>query len=432
MTTPVNPNLQPATRPLRRTTGDLVATAVIAVLAIGAVGAATLTAPIRNVDSVVAAEAPDKDVPKLSELPAELSTVFHADTAPIKGMYRPVISAGRIIVPTAHGAIGYAPNGERAWSYERSDRALCSIGQAWGEAVLTFHNGMGCGDVVALDAATGNHAATRSALNADSVWAISSNDRVGTLADSRVELWRDDMVRTVEYGHVADPQEPDLQPHPECTLTSALTRTELLAVTEICPSEVSGQPEQAWLRLQDATPDDAREPEVSGSAKLPSTNARLMAVGQKAAAYYVPAEDSSDHARVVSVDKEGSTLATSEVPASSLLDGVEGAGAFIPATADLPHHMTFFDGQRLILLNPNNLKVTLVIEDVIGTGVAVGESVVVPTKAGLSVMDWDSGEVLSETPVDRGDYDGPVYLSLVGGTIVEHRGDDIVALAAAA
>src|SRR5699024_9995009 len=129
------------------------------------------------------------------------------------------------------------------------------------------------------------------------VTAISSNDRVGTVSSDRVDLWRSDLVRTVEYGDVEAKQEPDLQPHEECTINSALTRTELLVVSESCP----GNKQVYHLRFQTTTPEDSREPELTQEVTIDGDGARLVAVGQSAAAVYVPGERPA----IISYNDEG-------------------------------------------------------------------------------------------------------------------------------
>src|SRR5699024_11646579 len=61
----------------------------------------------------------------------------------------------------------------------------------------------------------------------------------------------------------------------------------------------------------------------------------------------------------------------------------DSASPFAAATADLPHHMTWFDGERLYLFTPTALRVTQVIEQAIGTGVSAGDKALVPTSEGI-------------------------------------------------
>ncbi len=403
---------------LRNTRRDRIAATAIGAACVVAVAGAVFTADIRGASLEQHALPQEGEVQILAEAPAALAPVFTVDNAPLDGVYKPLVAHGLAISNDGHSVIAHQPDGTVAWEYSRADDELCSLGVAWDKVVASYRTGVGCGDVVAIDAATGQYAGTRSAINSDHVAAISSNDRVGTASPERVELWRSDMVRTVEYGEVEAKQEPDLQPHEDCTITSALTRTDLLAVTEVCPDD----PGKAWLRLQSATPEDSRAPEISADVALDSPEARLVAVGQEAAAVYVPGEQP----RLVSYDSSGQQLEAADAAPANQQPGP--AGYFAPATADLPHHMTWFDGNRLYLLTPTALRVDYVFDDAIGTGVAVGDRLLYPTAEGIAVANWYTGQVERSIPLDRGGYTGPVHLSMAGTTIVEARGTQLVGL----
>lgn len=402
-------------RPLRRTRGDLLAAGALAAAAAVLVGGAWATAPIHTVEHTTASGAADTG--ELTAVPAAVSEAFRVPDTELPGVHRPVTTHGLVVGTDGQTLTAYDNTGAAVYSYGRADREICSLGQAWDDVVVTYRSGIGCGDVTSLDGATGEYSATRSAINDAHPVALSSNDRVGTAGRDRVELWRSDLVRTVEYGAVAAPQEPDLQPHPDCTVTSALTRTDLLAVTEVCPED----PDTGMLRLQEVTPEESRKPEISASVALPSPDARLVGVGQDAAAVYVP----GDEPVLQSFDTAGRELASTPVAASALLDSAD--GVYNVPTGDLPHHMTYFDGRRLYLLSPNDLAVAHVIDDVAGTGVAVDGRLLVPVADGIAVVDWDTGRKDRTIAVDREGWDGDVHLAVAGGVIAEKRGDQIVA-----
>ena len=157
---------------------------------------------------------------------------------------------------------------------------------------------------------------------------------------------------------------------------------------------------------------------------IPNDGARLVAVGQKAAAVYRP----GPHPTIESYNNKGEKLDSSSAEPSPAIDS--GASPFAPATADLPHHMTWFDGSRLYLFTPSDLAVDRIVEDAIGTPIAVSDHMLVPTQEGIAVMDWSTGKTERTIAVDRGSYHGPVYLTLAGDTIVESRGDKVVGLSA--
>lgn len=411
--------------PLRRTRGDLIATAVIAVVAVAAVLGVVFTASVREVNHTVAeASAAIPDEPGSSPTAVEADWSTPALSPP--GTTRPIVIEGVTVVPEEHGARGLAPDGTQLWSYTRADRELCAAGAAWSTAVLVFRDPAaeaGCGDAVSLHAANGSYSATRSAPAPDEVASVVSNSRVGVASPERVELWRSDLVRTVEYGDVPAKQEPEQQPHEECVINSALTRTELLAVTEDCPDD----PEHTWLRFQATTPEDSRAPEMDGEVALAS-GSRLVAVGQDGAAVFEP----GPAPRLRSFAQDGTERLSRDVADAPVIgppaDEGTPEGLFLPRTADLPHHMSWFDGERLYLMHPDNLEVAHVLEDATGTGVAVGGRLVYPTAEGLAVADWDTGKVEHTIPVDRAGYTGEVDLALAGDRVIERRGDELAAL----
>lgn len=357
-------------RPLRRTRGDLVATAAVTAVSLAVVAGVWLTSPIRGSELTPAA-GEFTAAPVLDTVPDSLSPAWSLDDAPLPGVHRPVIVDGLVVTYADRTVTASDPAGETVWTYRR-DLDLCSLGAAWGRVVTTWRAANGCGDVISLDADSGQYTATRSSISPDEVVAVASNDRIGTVGAERLELWRSDLVRTVEYGEVEGVQEPHLQPHPDCRITSALTRTEHLAVTEVCPD---GQ--GTWLRFQETTPEESRSPEILADVELSGPGARLVAVSQAAAAVF-------DDGELVTYLADGREAGRVAVPAASG-DG-DGTLPFAPVTADLPHHVSFFDGERLYLLGPDDLEVRQVVEDAAGTGVAVGGRLLAPTSEGLSLI----------------------------------------------
>ncbi|WP_342319183.1 hypothetical protein [Corynebacterium mayonis] len=399
------------TRPLRRTRGDMVATGVITALSAVLVATAYFTAPIRA-SHLSPAEHEIAAAQQIDVAPTVVEERFTlADASPRQ---RPLVAEGLIITWADKTLTATTPSGETAWTYQR-DLDLCALDQAWGKVVATYRGPAGCGDVVAIDALSGTYAKTRSAVAPDQVVGISSNDRIGYFSAQRTEVWRSDLVRTVEYGHVEAPQEDNMQPN-ECRQTSALTRTDLLSVTEDCDNGT-------FLRLQKATPEDSRKPELHSSVDIPA-GAYLVATGQEAAAIYDPATST-----ITAYSENGTETASSPVPPLDGAHMVDGSLRVL-ITADLPHHMTYFEGGTLVLLEPETLKVTTILEEVSGSGFAVENRLIHALPEGLAVVDWDTGVVERIIPVDRGDYTGEVHVDAAGMGIVEKRGDKVVYLSA--
>lgn len=398
--------------PLRRTRGDLIATGVIAGVSALLLGTAFFTAPARDAH-LVSAEEEQQDYGQLAVVPKSFSEGFSLpDTS---GRDQPLVASGMVITYNDNTLTATTPEGETVWTYERPNE-LCLVDQAWGKVVATYRDNAGCGDVVAIDAKTGKYAGTRSAIAPDNVVRLASNDRVGYASSQRAEVWRSDLVRTVEYGRVEAKQEPDMQPN-ECTITSALTRTELVAVTEICD-------DGAFLRLQEATPEDSRKPEVLADVEI-SPDAYLVSVSQDAAAVYDPTTS-----EVRGYNTEGTNISSSSVPQMDSPElGPDGIVKNLPV-ADLPHHMTYWENNSLLLMEPAALAVTGVFQGALGTGFSAGEKLLYASDSGIAVVDWDKNAVDKIIPVDRGGYSGPVHISSAGATVVEKRGDEVVVMKA--
>lgn len=395
-----------APAPLQRRRADWIAVGVISLVVVLVVAAAFLTAPIRSTELSSAAHEVEVG-PELDTVPGSVSEVARVpDASPA---LRPVVVDGLIAGLDGTTLRAFTPAGDEVWAYTRHDE-LCALASAWGKVVATYHANAGCGDVVAIEGVTGTYAGTRASIAPDEVVSVSSNDRVGTVGIPRTELWRSDMVRTVEYGEVEAEQEADAQPHPECNISSALTRTDLFAVTENCH-------DGTWLRLQDTTPEDSRQPEILANKQFPP-GSFLVGIGQTAAAVY-----DAQASEFVTVDTSGTEISRTPVPPLG-----EFPPLVEPATADLPHHMSFHDGSRLYLLNPSTLAVTAIFEGALGTGVAVGGRLLFPVENGIAVASWDTQRVERIIPVDRGSYSGPVTLNLAGETLVEKRGEELVFL----
>lgn len=411
------------TRPLRRTRRDLAITAGIAAVALVGVGAVWAGAPARHAHLTDTAKAAQQE--NLAQVPESLHESWRAQDASVPGVHAPVAANNVVLTANGHTVTAKNPSsGETLWEYQRDDRELCSIGTAWKSAVLTFRNGAGCGDVTSIRLADGTYKDTRSAGNSDQVEPVVSNDAVGTVSDQRTELWRSDLVRTVEYGRVPAPQEPKMQPHPGCTITSALTRKDNLAVTEVCPDS----PGKTFLRLQDRVPDDARKPEVTKDFTVSSPGAYLVAVESNGAAVYIPGAKPSEKAKVQSFFTDKTKPVASDVDPVPNSEPTDSPELRQPATQDLPHNMSWFDGARLHLFVPGSLEAGPVIDHALGLPEAIGEDLLVPVNEGIAVVNPHDGTQRRVIPVDRGGYTGEVSLKISGDAVLEKRGAEIVAL----
>ncbi|MDO4910247.1 MAG: hypothetical protein Q3972_00700 [Corynebacterium sp.] len=417
------------TKVLRRKRADFIATAIIAAVSVIGVGTVWATANIRHSHLESASQEYTAEA-AATAIPASLSTAWSAPAAVYGSLHKPLVINGVAISTEWDGKKSIvrginSTTGEQLWTYTR-DLEICSIGSAWGEAVITYSDEKQCGDVVAIVATTGEYKATRSDIAPASVVGVSSNDSVGTYSRERLELWRSDMVRTVEYGVNYAPQEPNMQPHPNCEINSALTRKDLVTIANQCPAD-SGETRIVMMKR---VPSDARKPETNADVTVKGTGGQIVATGQTSSAVYIPPQEQGAKARILSINNSGQVTTTTEIEPSPLISVLGQNDVFAADVADLPHHITWFDGSRLYLFVPESMRVARIFTDTLGTGVAMGDRLLIPVRSGIAVANWDTGEVERIIPVDRGDYPAgsPVSLGISGNTIVEFRGDEIVGL----
>lgn len=422
---------RPAVPAEQRSRADLIVTAVITVAVLLIIGGTWFFSDARGTShSPAHAGGSISPLPDAETPPDSLEEIWRISSTPADSG-EPVVVDGTAVVRDGNRVAGISvDDGAEAWTYER-DRELCGVTGNWGRVVAVFQGPKGCGEATSLTASTGQYQDTRSALAADQVDLFRSLDHVGTLSEDRVELWRSDLVRTVEVGHVETPVDAEAQPLEGCRFTSAQARKDLLALMADCDREDG----KATVSMQVSAPEESGEPEVNHEFTVPS-DAEIVGGAQEAAVIYVHgngtrASDPDDYegSRFQVLHADGEFEQYPADPAPALEHRVHGSAdsPFVASTGDLPHHMTWFDGERLVGFGPTGLEPRFTVS-AIGTGAAMGGRLLAPVPDGIAVVNWDNGDVEETVPVDRGDYDGPVSLRVHGDVVVEQRGDDMVGM----
>lgn len=241
----------------RRTRRDLIVTAVIATAVIVVAAIVLLTgsaaqSAFRIADSEQTEYGPAADAP-LSSQP-----LWSHESA---GSGAPLTTKGNLVTVDPTGRlVGRDPgSGEEQWSYTHDGR-LCAAAYYSDSIVAAFDGASGCSDVTALSTTTQQYRSTRQSSFPETMQLTSTWSHVLALSPQRLEIWRDDLVRTVEYGAVEVSQEPDAQPRSGCTLGTADLTDERFAVTERCPTDDSVR-----LTLSGTVPEDTRKPEEISS-----------------------------------------------------------------------------------------------------------------------------------------------------------------------
>lgn len=418
--------------PERRTRNDILAVAVIAVAVLVAGSAAWITGDARGTTSVPASE-PLPRVDPADSVPSALSELWRADSAATDASRTPmpVVTDSSVVTGDAGSVVGRDPRtGSESWSYTRT-LPLCSVVAAWNTAVSVYRDGRGCSQVTELDGSTGTRKAQRSSDADDSVHLSSDGNYVTSRGDTRMELWRSDLVRTLEYGRVDAPVNAGSQPRTGCTLLSSVGSTTRVAVLELCPGEPG-----ARLSLVDPAPKDASEPQEYGSTVVPqlvtgsdaTTGARLLAATGNVVALYIPPAN-GNRARVAIYDDTASPVSEFDIAPDldpAHLEPDEGDARTTAAEAGSV--FTWFSGAGLLAMNSNDLGPAWSMPDALGAGAVMAGRLLVPIRDGVAVVDPATGRTVADIAVDRGDYEGAITTSVVGDVLVEQRGPVVVAL----
>ena len=138
------------------------------------------------------------------EVPASLKQLW---TAASPATTAPVIVGGTVATGDGREVDGRDPGtGQTRWSYAR-DRDLCGLSWVYHYAVAVYHDDRGCGQVSTIDGSTGRRGAARSSYADPQVRLSSDGATVLSVGDTRLELWRSDMVRMLSLRRDRRPGE---------------------------------------------------------------------------------------------------------------------------------------------------------------------------------------------------------------------------------
>ncbi len=400
-------------KPERRTRGDIVAAvAIVAVVAI----AATLiwwTSDARATISRPAA-APLPPLESASDVPASLRQLW---TVASRATTMPVVAGGAVVTGEGRTVTGRDPaTGATAWSYAR-DVDLCGVTWVYTDAVAVYPDVRGCGQVSTIDGTTGKRGPARTGYADPDVTLSSDGTTVLAAGDSRLELWRSDMVRMLSYGSLDARIKPDVPASPVCRLVSAAASSAAVSVLEACPK----QPDLRLTLLRPADDEDVPELKyVPQPGVTDESGARVIAVSGTTTAVYVP----SPVPAVNIVDDTGATVATTP------LTGPPSPQATASRAGDL---ITWWTGDSVLVFDGNGLAYKYTVTPsgenrAIGPATVMADRLIVPVTDGYDVFDPDTGKGERHIPVARRDDRTPVVPAVAGTTILEQRGDELVAL----
>jgi hypothetical protein len=329
----------------------------------------------------------------------------------------PVVVTGDGDVVTGHDAL----TGEARWSYTR-DIPLCTVGAGFpdndgGRALALFRNGTWCSELTSLHPDTGTRDRQRNPDVHPGTRLLEGGSLVTATGPTYLEVFRSDLVRTVEYGDVPTPRQVGRQPRPNCESTGFAATSGRLAVLQRCPDE---QADRLTVLIPD--PAEADKPQEEFSVPLTVSNATLVAVSDDRVAVAQP-----DPPRLELLDRSGIQVGLIDlgVPATDLArppaDGV-------PAVTTDGDHVYWWTGSHTVALDDLDLTPVWTVPGTLGPAVDYAGDLLVPVPAGLAVLDADTGRITDTLPVPRADPAAPVMPAVQGEMLLEQRGPELVAL----
>jgi PQQ-like domain len=397
-------------------------------------GAITLwrTSAVTNTTDRVAA-APIAAPPAATGIPAGFVEAWRAPSA---ATVRPAVVGPAVVTADGGQVSGRdARTGAEAWTYTRNS-PLCAAAGGFpfsdnqrGRVLALYRGTTGfCSEMTALSPDTGARVAARNSDVVPGTELVADDTFVLQTGERYLEVIRSDLVKTLEYGAVIAPAQPDRQPRTGCRYGSVALADRRLAVVERCPDETAER-----LTVMSPDPADSEKPEEQFSVLLPAAGpATVVTLTADRVAVAL-----SDPPRLQLLDAGGSEIEVTplDVPEADLATDPPGlvapvqAGPFQAGAGQAGKDRLFWwTGSRTIALNANDLTPRWTIADTLGPALPYGDGLLVPVRAGLADVDPRTGKTRRIIPVPRADPAAPVRLGAAGDILLEQRGPELVAL----
>ncbi len=409
-------------RPERRRRGDLIAAVVIVVLVLVAATVLWRTSAVVGTTDSTAAT-PIAAPPSASRLPAAFGVAWRAPSAATAA---PVVAGPAVVTADGGTVVGHdALTGAERWRYSR-DVPLCAAAAGFPDAdsgggrLLALYQGPTgwCSELTALHPTTGARATSSNPDMHPGTRLLADGSFVTATGPDYLEVWRSDLVRTLEYGAVPTPVQVGAQPRTGCTYGSTALMAGRLGVIERCPDESTD-------RITVVKPDgaEAEKPEVQFSVPLPTADAVVVALSADRVAVALP-----NPARLMILDQTGAQAAmiALDVPDPDVATAIEPKGGPAAVTAD-GQHVYWWTGTHTVALDATGLAPVWT-TPALGPAVDYGGSLLVPVTGAVAVLDPQRGTALRTIGVQRSEPNGPVRLAAAGEVLLEQRGAEVVAL----
>ncbi|MGQ4599270.1 Rv3212 family protein [Nocardia sp. R6R-6] len=405
--------------PERRTRADIICAVAIAVLVVVAGVVVWVRGDAHGTESVTAATTVPTPV-AADRLPTSLRELWYA---PDSASARALVSGGVAVTGDDGTVIGRDPRtGDQLWKYRR-DIPLCGIEAQYGMVVAVYRDERGCSQTTLLAGDSGDRRTARSSYMDSNVRLSVDGTYVLAQGPRRLEVWRSDLVRTVEYGFVDAPVNVKTQPRRGCTLLSSSSSPSRLAVLEHCPADPGDR-----LTVLNPAPKDNTVPEEYGSHVLTgpgtdSTDARVIAVSDGRIVLYLPGIATSTESlppRLAVYDGNGNPIVVHQLPAPLSPDAT---------TTRIGSAYLVFTGNSVIALNASTFDPLWTSGAALGAPALMAGELLLPTNGALTLLDPATGTEVGRIPVERPGYSGrPISLAVLGNTVLELRDGGLHAL----
>jgi hypothetical protein len=341
-----------------------------------------------------------------------------------------------------------------------------------------------CSQVMLLDPDTGDRHYYRTSPNQPGGSLAFGGPYAAWLGPTLLELWRDDLVRTIQYGDLPAPPKPDAA-HLGCTFTDIALADEQFATIEHCTDDANARVVINWA-TPDSAPDKPSDQDVfkhtpRADIDTGSPAARIVGITADRVAVLVSAPEPA----VVVYDATGAEQSRTDVdvPAGAIVaaDQLSPSGGTVPTPAVRDGAMRYsLIGDQLLGVSSSTIQVaappststssssvfnaepptvgilagetntsaaappaqTVQERDLsvawtksgaLGLPAVVGDQLLMPVSGGLAVFlaaNGNPGIATPTIPVDRAGYQGRVDAAAVGAMIIETRADQVVGLSA--
>jgi hypothetical protein len=401
-------------KPERRTKADLLAAAAIATVVATAAALIWWTSDARATISRPAIVPAPNPAPART-VPVSLRELWRVDSP---ATAQPVAVGGSVVTGDGRVIEGHDPvTGAVRWSYSR-DSDLCGVSWVYRFAVAVYRDDRGCGQVSTVDGSTGQRGPARSSYSNRRVELSSDGTTVLSAGDTRLELWRSDMVRMLSYGEIDARIKPSSKGlHTGCRLTSAAASSLAVSVFEACGR-------QADLRLTLLRPakeeDEPDQHNVAEPGIGADSGAKILTVSETRTAVYLPVPQP----RVDVIDETGTTVGSTLLPEPPLTSNV------VSRSSNL---ITWWTGHRVMVFDAANLTYRYSIGPAgssapVGPATVMAGKLMVPVTDGIAVCDPLTGVGEDFLAVRRPPGDAPVIPLASGAQLLEQRGRTLVAL----